>query len=171
MDSFHSWFTSTGSGLLAFLGSCYARIFRWIVSMRVKRLEDIHLVASRHIERKKSHFRLTFVAQKRLRLITFPNSLQGSLPAGWLVRVRGKFWKRWRGIFPRPCSGESACSLPARWRFGVLKRLKYRPFPFETPVKKAKKLIHFWTYQVVSPSSYICYLSCLFLKVWFTIFL
>ena len=46
--------------------------------MRVKRLEDIHLVASRHIERKKSHLRLTFVAQKRLCLITFPNSLHGS---------------------------------------------------------------------------------------------
>ena len=46
--------------------------------MRVKRLEDIHLVASRHIERKKSHFRLTFVAQRRLRLITFSNSMHGS---------------------------------------------------------------------------------------------
>lgn len=46
--------------------------------MRVKRLEDIHLVASSYIERKKSHFRLTFVAQRCLRLITFPNSMHGS---------------------------------------------------------------------------------------------
>ena len=59
------------------------------------------------------------------------------------MRVGENFGGGARGIFPRPCTGELDRRLPARWRFGVLNNLKYRLFSFETPVKQAKKLIHF----------------------------
>ena len=46
--------TSTGSGLLAFLGSGFAKIFGQIVSVRVKTLSNKNVVESRHIKREKA---------------------------------------------------------------------------------------------------------------------
>ena len=45
--------TSTGSGLVAFLGSGFAKIFGQIVSVRAKTLNNKNLVESRHIKREK----------------------------------------------------------------------------------------------------------------------
>ena len=44
---------STGSVFFSLLGSCYAQISRQIVSARVKRLSNTHMVVSRHIYREK----------------------------------------------------------------------------------------------------------------------
>ena len=46
--------TSTGSGLVVFLGSDFAHIFRQIVSIRVKTLSKTNMVASRYMNRKES---------------------------------------------------------------------------------------------------------------------
>ena len=57
--------TSPGSGLLALLRRGFEQIFEQNVSLKVKTLSNIHLVAQGTQKEKKANFRLTFVAQKR----------------------------------------------------------------------------------------------------------
>ena len=56
---------STESRLTAVLRCDFEQVFGQIVPLRVQTLSNTNLVASRHIKRKKAHFRLTCVAQKR----------------------------------------------------------------------------------------------------------
>ena len=54
-----------GSRLFALLSRGFEQNFRQIVSMRMTTLGNTNMVASRLIKRKKAHFRLTCVVQKR----------------------------------------------------------------------------------------------------------
>ena len=63
------WPTSTRSGPLAFFGSGFAQIFRQLVSIKVKKVSNTNLAASRYIKREKALFLLDIrVAQKRFSL-------------------------------------------------------------------------------------------------------
>ena len=56
---------SSGSGLFALMKRDFEQVFGQIVSVKVKTPNNTNLVASKHIKRKKAHFRLTGVNQKR----------------------------------------------------------------------------------------------------------
>ena len=71
---------STGSGLIAFLGSDFDQFFGQIVSLRVKSLSNTNFVASRHIrilERNRTHF--SWCASQRTSLAKLANEKKNLL--------------------------------------------------------------------------------------------
>ena len=66
--------TSTGSGLLAFLGSGFAKIFGQIMSVRVKTLSNKNVVESRHIKREFKASLLVNVRCSKTSLLKFPKA-------------------------------------------------------------------------------------------------
>ena len=65
--------TSTGSGLLALLGSVFEQILGQIVSLRVKTFSNTNLVASRHINGEKSSLPVDMHRPKTLLLYKLPD--------------------------------------------------------------------------------------------------
>ena len=57
--------TPTGSELFSLFGRDFEQIFEQVVSLRVKALSNSNVIGSRHIQREKGCFRLTYVAHKR----------------------------------------------------------------------------------------------------------
>lgn len=78
----------TGSRSFAFSGSGFAQILGQNVSIREKTLSNTDLFASRHIKRKRSHFHLTYVPQKRFCLSSLSYVLTPPPPKSKLLPVK-----------------------------------------------------------------------------------